>query len=399
MNLKERSRIFFKRIFLYDVIYKTLHTYYVFRRDLIRSRNYNSNMVLYITSVHKIEKSKTALFYLTNPNFALHCFPIMTFYHKNGYFICLAHNYHFISRCVFGVRSIFKLNNFSIVRKRRLAEKFDVCFFDEPAVDKKIKTKTKFCIENIHDISSLPIDANKVFVPYPMHPMVYDIDIYSRIYSYRAVDRKMKIFFSGNTHRETYTQHKIREKYNMLDRFEIIDSLRKRLGPDKLQVAETTEYIDGIFMGKSNYSNKLTMIDWQWKIEFGKFDLRIENIDWVYFLSRADFFLACPGVKIPFCHNIIEAMSVGTIPLTNYGHLFNPPLLDMENCISFSSMDELLVKIDLILEMNPEEIDKIRKNVIAYYDQILDIEKFSKHLMEDAKEVMTELIVFSEQFE
>jgi hypothetical protein len=319
----------------------------------------------------------------------------MCYLEKSGYNILMIHHYKFIARCVFGIRGIFKLENFKLISKPLKAKNAVMYFYDNMQKKTKVNVASKFLIKDIIYSSN---SESEIFVPYPMHPMVYDKEIYTRINSYRSVERKMKIFFSGNTHKETYTQYKIHEKYKMLDRFEIIDYLRKTLSPEKLNIPETTEYIDGIFMGESDYSNNLTMIDWQWKIEHGKFDLRIENIDWVYFLSRADFFLACPGVKIPYCHNIVEAMSVGTIPLTNYGHLFDPPLIDMENCIAFNSYGDLIAKVNMILDMKQPEIDELRNNVISYYDKLLDMGKFSKKLINEFQNEENELVVFSEQF-
>ena len=35
-------------------------------------------------------------------------------------------------------------------------------------------------------------------------------------------------------------------------------------------------------------------------------------------LAKADFFLACPGVGMPLCHNLIEAIAAGAIPILQY---------------------------------------------------------------------------------
>jgi hypothetical protein len=395
MSFKEQSKIILKKIFLYDVIFFTLHSYHLLRNNIRRSRNYYNNIFLYFSCSHSIDKTNSVVFFLTNANYALHCFPLMCFLEKSGFNILMIHNYTFIARCVFGIRGIFRLRNLKIIRNPRKYNNVVMYFYDNLHKKSKLQVAAKFYIK---DIIYSKNSVKEIHVPYPMHPMVYDKEIYNKTGSYRLAERKMKIFFSGNTHKETYKQYKIHEKYHILDRFEIIDYLRKTFDTEKLHIAVTTDYIDGIFMGESNYSNKITMIDWQWKIEHGKFDLRIENTDWVYFLSRADFFLACPGVKIPFCHNIVEAMSVGAIPLTNYGHLFDPPLTDMVNCISFDKLETLVTKINLILKMKKEEIDTLRSNVIDYYDNILDMERFCNKLISDVKNPDNELVVFSEQF-
>src|SRR3990167_5062911 len=62
-------------------------------------------------------------------------------------------------------------------------------------------------------------------------------------------------------------------------------------------------------------------------------------------LSMFDFFLAPPGVQMPLCHNIIEAIAVGTIPFTNYYNWFEVPLEDGKNCIAFNDEKELLQRL------------------------------------------------------
>ncbi|GEM_PF-868724 len=395
MYSKEQSKIFFKRIYIYNIIFSLLHTYHILRLKLIRFINYIKNFILYRSFSHNCINKKSVVFYLTNTANALHCFPIMCYLEKEGYNILLFHNYNFISKSVFGVKGIFRIKNLQIIKKLENNIIVEMYFYDNLENELKFNSLKKFFLK---DIENAKKTDSEIDVPYPMHPIIYDNQIYLKTRSYRNVDRKIKILFSGNTHKETYVINKINEHYKMLNRYDIIEHLRTTLPNEIINIVELRDYIDRIFLGEISYENKLIMIDWQWKIKHGKYDLRIDNNDWLYFLSRADFFLACPGVRIPFCHNIVEAMSVGTIPLTNYGHLFNPPLIDMENCISFDTLECLINKVNLVINMNPDEIQRIRKNVIAYYNQILDMEKFCKKIIDEIKDRNTELILFSEHF-
>jgi hypothetical protein len=97
-------------------------------------------------------------------------------------------------------------------------------------------------------------------------------------------------------------------------------------------------------------------------------DVRIEPQDWLGTLAMADFFLSPPGIVMPMCHNIIEAMAVGTSPITNYPEWLDPHLTHMENCIVFDERDDLIAQLKGVLEMPLEEIARLRSNVIDYYN-------------------------------
>jgi hypothetical protein len=109
-------------------------------------------------------------------------------------------------------------------------------------------------------------------------------------------------------------------------------------------------------------------------------EVRIEPQDWLSTLAMADFFLSPPGIVMPMCHNIIEAMAVGTIPITNYPEWLDPHLKHMENCIVFDDRGDLIAKMKRVLEMTPEEIARLRSNVIDYYDTYMRPETFIRRV-------------------
>jgi hypothetical protein len=106
----------------------------------------------------------------------------------------------------------------------------------------------------------------------------------------------------------------------------------------------------------------------------------IEEPDWLDTLARSDFFLSPPGIVMPMCHNIIEAMAVGTIPITNYPEWMRPNLVHMQNCIVFDDEADLIRKMQLALSLNESEIARMRANVIDYYRKHLDPRSFVRGL-------------------
>lgn len=85
------------------------------------------------------------------------------------------------------------------------------------------------------------------------------------------------------------------------------------------------------------------------------------------------FFLCAPGVFMPLCHNLIESLSVGGIPVIqkSYSDLLSPPLEDGVNAVIFDREGELNSTIDRCLSMSDVLIAKLAKNARLYYDEYL----------------------------
>lgn len=87
---------------------------------------------------------------------------------------------------------------------------------------------------------------------------------------------------------------------------------------------------------------------------------------WLRVLSCFDFFIATPGVAMPHSHNMIEAMSMGTIPVTQYGRYLHPPLSGGVNCIAFTDLSDLDRQLPAIMTMPPAMIETLRDGVSDY---------------------------------
>ena len=57
-------------------------------------------------------------------------------------------------------------------------------------------------------------------------------------------------------------------------------------------------------------------------------------------LAKFRYYMAYPGVFMPFSHNVFEAMSVGCIPIIEdkYADLFQPKLEHLKNSFKFSTI-------------------------------------------------------------
>jgi hypothetical protein len=205
------------------------------------------------------------------------------------------------------------------------------------------------------------------FFPFSMHPKIYKLGLHKNLNELQNNERKIKVFFAGSVFEKYYFQLANRVK-NILIRPEVINTLFKRLSKKVIRIKNKEKY-DSLLNRK--YTNKCIIID---SAEF-----RINRKKWMESISKCDFFL-CPPGDWTMCHNIIEAMAVGSIPITNYAEWLHPHLKHMENCIVFNTKKDLVNKIRLVLKMNKKQIIRIRKNVIQYYNDYLDVAPLFNHL-------------------
>ena len=195
--------------------------------------------------------------------------------------------------------------------------------------------------------------SNPLIMPFPMHPLQANLRA-EQLDECRSASRKMRIFFSGDTHQ--YRRTWVHYPSTKLPRLPIVKAVMEDMGNAVLVISDPL-VLDELRNGA--YVNQCVMT--------ASSEVRIEPQDWLGTLAMADFFLSPPGIVMPMCHNIIEAMAVGTIPITNYPEWLDPQLKHMENCIVFNDRDDLIAKIKQVLDMAPEEIARLRSNVIDYY--------------------------------
>lgn len=207
-------------------------------------------------------------------------------------------------------------------------------------------------------------------VPISMHPSMYlsENSLYSE--SLRDTPEIIRVLFSGNSYRLAYDNKNIELTYGMPNRYAILSAIEQMMDKDKLMLVDSFDQWDRI--SNEGYINKVVLLKWQWSKTFQEHsDLRIPNTQWLPTLAKAHFFLACPGVVTPQSHNIIEAMSVGCIPILSYKDLFCPSLEHKKNCIYYKNEHDLVVQLNDVLGFTESEISNMSMEVVKYYDQYL----------------------------
>ena len=217
--------------------------------------------------------------------------------------------------------------------------------------------------------------------------MAFPVFVHPRIttevklpYAYEVeAERPARIFFGGNTEEGKYDKHVIRDVYRMLSRREMLEETRAAMSPEMIHRPQDA-------------------VEWLASQEFHPFVLcetqrcKIPQERWLDALAKADFFLACPGVGMPLCHNLIEAMAAGSVPILQYARYLSPELEEGVNCLTFHDEGSLREAISRIAVMNPDEIIALRKNVRSHYEAYLAPGRFAKRLLEGPRHELTLLI-------
>jgi hypothetical protein len=219
-----------------------------------------------------------------------------------------------------------------------------------------------------------------ILMPFPIHPVHVTPDLRDRLTRLRSGKRRMRVFFSGDM--EGYTQRHIRYPGPKLPRLDVINSVRQQLG-DRVLFVRDQDTLDGVLA--ADYVSKCVILDTT--------KLRIPDQDWLTVLSMSDFFLAPPGIVMPMCHNSVEALAVGAIPVINYGEWFDPPLQSLRNCVAFDQVESLISGLQAVLATDEAQIADMRVRAITYYDSVLSTRAFMTRIESSANRNIDVLIM------
>lgn len=200
------------------------------------------------------------------------------------------------------------------------------------------------------------------YLPYTLHPRFYrDPAEAVNFDKYRSTERTTRIIFSGNFDRELYSKSVLKEKFpGTISRIEVLDHIAAKHSSDPRILRSASK--------EALYERLETKPLAQ---EFIISEARTPDEDWLSILSKGDFYLCLPGVRMPWSHNAIESMALGTIPILQYNELFHPPLEHLKNCIAYNSYESLDEALETALSMSEEAVQSMRAEVILYHDRYL----------------------------
>jgi hypothetical protein len=339
--------------------------------------NYVKIITSYFLNKDQVDPGKNIAFFdLNDRRPGRYYYTLMVFFKECGYQVVLKHNFWFIANCLTFDALIFKIKG---IRIQFAAPNHPsaLYIFDKKA-PKEATPRASRSVGLDFDIYS-PKKNFPAFLtlPYVMHPLMYHLQKHKQLKSLRTQARKFRASFSGNTENQAYSAPIIKDFFKKINRFEVIKTLKENLREKEFVIIDAAGQIQ---QHSGKFLNKFIFFEWFNTPVKNNASARISEDNWLEFLGQSDFFLACPGISMPLSHNIIEAMAVGTIPITQYPELFDPPLVAMKNCIYYNSREDLVDQIRLVLNMDADQISSLRVQAAQYYDDHLSPESFCKKL-------------------
>ncbi len=223
-------------------------------------------------------------------------------------------------------------------------------------------------IAHPHCTQTILVDYSPGFTPgeaafplaFPMFPAIYKSGQDLRLADLRQQRRDWGLFFGGDAHPQKYSKQTTQNIYGVLGRARVLELLeqglpaRQQLSP--MTAAELDAALNNAFAGLVKINTRHCSI----------------NADaWLATLARARFFLACPGVRYPMSHNLIEALALGSVPILQYAERLFPALEHGKNCLVYRNETELLEVVRQALAMPPHLWQQMSAAAQAYYDQYL----------------------------
>ncbi len=308
-------------------------------------------------------------------------FSVLNSFTESGYTITLLDNEALHNLDVYG-KPVFDLKNLTLVKQPPSAtEKYTYLYDKEDNLLNKAFWKKQVFLK--YDLYSNYWFEQPMIMPFPVHPLQEIYGYIPRLPELRKSKRNMRILFAGDIHK--YKRTWVGHPKEKLPREEIIETIKEKLDHDKLQLITDEASFTSIM--NAEFTNKFVIIDNNAQ--------RIDNKLWLDTLAKSQFFFSPPGIVMPMCHNIVEAMAIGCIPFTNYPEWFHPNLEHGVNCIVFDTKKGLLEQINNVLNMDEADIQQIKENAIDYYEQHLKKAGFIKKL-EDKQQNKLTILYYTE---
>jgi hypothetical protein len=237
--------------------------------------------------------------------------------------------------------------------------------FGKPKFSDLVITRTQLS----NDYFGIPKGLNEFHVPMSEYPAFYFYGVEIPIIGINN-RRKNSVFMSGNMDAAYYNNISKSQFFNVISRREVADFIMKQ--PYYLDVG-TLDDLNNFINADNDF--KVLFIDTQEKFRISFRDLKTT-------LIQFNFYLALPGILIPQSHNLIEAMSVGCIPVIhkNYAALFSPALKHEENAIVYCNLKELDSQLLELFKFDDTIVDLMRERVYGYYQNYLSPKSIVKKI-------------------
>ena len=171
------------------------------------------------------------------------------------------------------------------------------------------------------------------------------------------MERPISILMAGNIDIKRYNNPDINNRFGMMSRYQIAEVLRSQSQIDMIEPMQQINY-DALLEAK-----ELLLMNTQC--------CRVQFSNWLELLSKSEFFIAGPGGHMPLCHNLVEALSMGSIPILQYAEYLKPELVDGVNCLTYKDEVNLITTLQRALDLSAEKKLAMKQAAVDYYESHL----------------------------
>lgn len=273
-----------------------------------------------------------------------------------GYKVFIIHNHHFISEYYNRFRGdiMLKWRNIHITFKNMNIPPSSLLFkWADDKPDKIVEITT-----DILPVLQGEKQLRKGEILYPLDIYLPQFKNRLPIFNIRN-NRKIRVGLAGNLNPNHFNNREFNARFAMPNRIEAFEAVKNNF-EDQVVIAKKpsdffpTSHVQ-ILLGGEGYP------------QFPDAAPR----DYLRFLKQTDFFMALPGSRFPHCHSLIEALSMGCIPILSYAHLMPIKLINNVNCLTYQNTQELVSQIEYALSLSANEVKTMRKKAVAYYQKNL----------------------------
>jgi hypothetical protein len=216
--------------------------------------------------------------------------------------------------------------------------------------------------------------ADMVIAPFYLHPDFYAKGIYRTLERFRGRPRTMRLFFAGTANTDAYSRSFDANLFPMMDRPAVLSAIEKDFAKEVLVVRRRED------LSRIDHAGPPIVLIPTDRTEDNLAKHLVSPKTYLQLLSTSAFALCPPGWIQPLCHNLIESLAVGAIPVLSYANYFDPPLLGGKNCLVFRDRDELRMAVRAALSMTNEEIAQFSAAAVDYYDSYLSVDSLAGKL-------------------
>jgi len=324
-----------------------------------------------------LEGRKTCLFDFTSSHIdavmARYLYHIVAEFKTLDYQLVFSNNYHFLATAKKKRYKSFCFEGAYSIVPPKSKNRYDVVITDRPSHQYEANEK----VITINYNNRRSTNEQEIELPFFVHPktqkngtiLAYDFSTTTK--------REMKLFFSGNSGTPNYDNKDLNKQHKVLTRNQVLESI-------------TTNFSDQVLIPENNeeFFNNLESKP----IVLAGNEVRIPNNQWIETIGKADFFIAPPGAHMPLCHNLIEALAAGTIPILQYSNYVTPALENLENCLIYTDEESLSNQLNYAISLSQNEVIRLRTNAKNYYQQYCQPGSFGKKLIAHPEKIITLLL-------